>query len=95
MKTRVIWFLTMIALSACLAATGRAQTYPDRTVRIISPYPAGGSVDAVGRIVGEKMQKIWGEPVIIEDIVGAAGMTGTPIFGSEIDRRGAVIRGGG
>jgi tripartite-type tricarboxylate transporter receptor subunit TctC len=67
----------MIALSACLAATGRAQTYPDRTVRIISPYPAGGSVDAVGRIVGEKMQEIWGEPVIIEDIVGAAGMTGT------------------
>jgi tripartite-type tricarboxylate transporter receptor subunit TctC len=67
----------MIALSACLATAGRAQTYPDRTVRIISPYPAGGSVDAVGRIVAEKMQEIWGEPVIIEDIVGAAGMTGT------------------
>jgi tripartite-type tricarboxylate transporter receptor subunit TctC len=77
MKTRVIWFLTVIALGACLAAAGRAQTYPDRTVRIISPYPAGGSVDAVGRIVAEKMQEIWGEPVIIEDIVGAAGMTGT------------------
>jgi tripartite-type tricarboxylate transporter receptor subunit TctC len=77
MNTRVIGFVAMVALGACVAALARAQSYPDRTVRIISPYPAGGSVDAVSRIVAEKMQEIWGAPVIIEDVVGAAGMTGT------------------
>jgi tripartite-type tricarboxylate transporter receptor subunit TctC len=63
---------------AWFAAPAYAQTpYPDRTVRIIIPHPAGGSTDVVTRIVAEKMQSIWGKPVIIENIVGAAGMTAT------------------
>jgi tripartite-type tricarboxylate transporter receptor subunit TctC len=77
MNTRVVGFFAVIGLGACLAAPALAQSYPDRAVRIIVPYPAGGSVDAVSRIVAEKMQEIWGKPVIIEDIVGAAGMSGT------------------
>jgi tripartite-type tricarboxylate transporter receptor subunit TctC len=77
MNACVAAFFAFIALGACLAAPARAQSYPDRAVRIIVPYPAGGSVDAVSRIVAEKMQEIWGKPVIIEDIVGAAGMSGT------------------
>ncbi len=77
MNTRVVAFFVFIALGACLTAPARAQSYPDRAVRIIVPYPAGGSVDAVSRIVAEKMQEIWGKPVIVEDIVGAAGMSGT------------------
>lgn len=67
----------LIALVAGLAAPAHAQSYPNRAVRIIVPYPPGGSVDAVARIVGQKMQEIWGQPVIIEDAAGAAGMSGT------------------
>src|SRR6516165_2101246 len=77
MNARVAGFLAVTALGACLAAPACAQSFPDRALHIIVPYPAGGSVDAVSRIVAEKMQKIWGKPVIIEDVVGAAGMSGT------------------
>jgi tripartite-type tricarboxylate transporter receptor subunit TctC len=77
MNVRVADFFAVIAFGVCLAAPALAQSYPDRAVRIIVPYPAGGSVDAVSRIVAEKMQEIWGKPVIIEDVVGAAGMSGT------------------
>ena len=57
--------------------TQAQTTFPDRTVRIIVPHPAGGSTDVVTRIVAEKLQSIWGKPVVIENIVGAAGMTAT------------------
>jgi tripartite-type tricarboxylate transporter receptor subunit TctC len=62
----------------CLAAEACAQTsYPTRAVRIIVPHPAGGSTDSVTRIIAEKMQSIWGKPVIVENVVGAAGMLAT------------------
>lgn len=78
MNARLAGFLfALIALVTGLAAPAYAQSYPNRAVRIIVPYPPGGSVDAVARIVAQKMQEIWGQPVIIEDVVGAAGMSGT------------------
>src|ERR1700722_10538940 len=78
MKVSRAGLFVALALGACLAAAAGAQTsYPDHTVRIIIPYPPGGSVDAVTRIVAERMQALWGKPVILENIVGAAGMSGT------------------
>ena len=74
---RAGFLFALIALVVGLAAPAQAQSYPNRPVRIIVPYPPGGSVDAVARIVGQKMQEIWGQPVIIEDAAGAAGMSGT------------------
>ena len=65
-------------LVAAAQQHAKAQTlYPERAVRIIVPHPAGGSTDVVTRIVAEKMQLIWGKPVILENVVGAAGMTAT------------------
>ncbi len=55
---------------------GALAIVPRSPVRTIVLYPARGSVDAVSRIVAEKLQEIWGNPLIIEDIVGAAGMSG-------------------
>jgi len=61
-----------------LATSAQAQTsYPDHNVRIIVPHPAGGSTDVLTRIVAEKLQTIWGKPVIVENVVGAAGMIAT------------------
>jgi len=70
-------FICASAIVSFLAPTQAQTTFPDRTVRIIVPHPAGGSTDVVTRIVAEKMQSIWGRPVVIENIVGAAGMTAT------------------
>ena len=70
-----------IALALGLAAMGQAaaQTYPDRLVRIVVPFPAGGTADAVPRIVGEWLARKWGQPVVIENHTGAAGNIGAEL----------------
>ena len=73
---------TAIALALCLtvwsgfASPARADGYPDRTVKIIVPFPAGGTADAVPRLVGEWLSRKWGQPVVIENRTGAAGNIG-------------------
>lgn len=52
-----------------------AQDWPDRPIRMIVGFPPGGSPDVVGRIVGEKLSQRLGQPVIVENAVGAAGVT--------------------
>src|ERR1051325_1063822 len=65
-----------LALCAAWAAPGHAQTYPERVVRIISPYPPGGSVDLMARVLAQKLSEIWGASVIVETRSGAGGNTG-------------------
>jgi tripartite-type tricarboxylate transporter receptor subunit TctC len=72
----------LIQLAAGLAALpwhgdlARAQAYPTRPVRIIVPFPPGGSNDILARIVGDKLQAKWGQPVVIENKTGAGGNIG-------------------
>ncbi|MFZ3335628.1 MAG: tripartite tricarboxylate transporter substrate binding protein [Xanthobacteraceae bacterium] len=54
-----------------------AEDYPTRPITLIVPYPAGGGVDAMGRIVGQKLGVLLGQQVIIENRGGAGGMIGT------------------
>jgi tripartite-type tricarboxylate transporter receptor subunit TctC len=71
-----------IALLACalLAAPASAQdpaaAYPARAIRVIVPFPAGGAADALPRIVGERLAAKWGQPVVVENRVGASGSIG-------------------
>jgi len=73
---------SLIGLLLCLAAfdgfdsPARADGYPDRAVKIIVPFPAGGTADAVPRLVGEWLSRKWGQPVVIENRTGAAGNIG-------------------
>ena len=65
-------FLTVAA--ACMMAVGvQAQTFPDKPVKIILPFPTGTGPDTVMRLVGERLAKIWGQQVIIENRAGANG----------------------
>jgi tripartite-type tricarboxylate transporter receptor subunit TctC len=57
-------------------ATAHAQVYPSRPITLVVPFPAGGSTDAVGRIVAERMRASLGQPVIIENVGGAGGSIG-------------------
>lgn len=69
-----------VILAACamlVAAAAGAQTYPSKTVRIIVPYPAGGVVDIMGRLIAERITAGWGEQIIVEPRPGANGMIGT------------------
>ena len=70
--------LAAIALAAlaCAAAPAVAQNYPSRAVRIIVPFPAGGTADVMPRIVADWLSRKWGQPVVIENRTGAAGNIG-------------------
>jgi tripartite-type tricarboxylate transporter receptor subunit TctC len=63
------------ALLAALAPAA-AQTWPERTVRLVVPYPPGGNVDGAARIVANKLQEKLGQPVVIENKAGAGGLIG-------------------
>jgi tripartite-type tricarboxylate transporter receptor subunit TctC len=72
--------LAGVALAGLFAAQpAQAQDYPSRAVKIIVPFPAGGSADVVPRIVGEWLSRKWGQPVVIENRPGAAGNIGSEL----------------
>jgi len=68
-------FLLTAALTASFAGLGSAgaQVYPSRPITMVAPFPAGAPVDTVGRIIAERMRVSLGQPVIIENVTGAAG----------------------
>ena len=57
--------------------TLQAQEWPNRPVRIVVPYPAGGAVDIVTRALADKLSSQWGQPVVIEKKAGAGGRIGS------------------
>jgi tripartite-type tricarboxylate transporter receptor subunit TctC len=71
---RLIPIAALALLAAIVAAA--AQTYPDRVVRIINPYPPGGSVDITARILAQKLSDNTGHQFIVENRGGAGGNTG-------------------
>ena len=73
-------FLHLAASAAALPAVSRiarAQAYPTRPITIIVPYAAGGPTDTVGRVMAERMRDLLGQPVVVENVTGAAGSIGT------------------
>ena len=64
-------------LAVCATLPAAAQNYPNRTVRIVSPFPPGGSVDLVGRILAEKLTQTLGRQFIVDNRSGASGIIGT------------------
>jgi tripartite-type tricarboxylate transporter receptor subunit TctC len=70
-----------VGLVAALAASlaGAQGTFPARTVRFIVPVPGGGINDVLARIVGEKLQTRWGQPIVIENKTGAGGNIGAEL----------------
>ena len=58
-------------------AQAAASSFPERTVRIIVPFPAGGATDIVARALAERMSAAWKQPVVIEHVAGATGAIGS------------------
>ena len=80
MKTRLLGsFMRALLCPVLILASlqsAAAQTYPDKPVRLVVPFAAGGPADALGRILGEKLSQRWGQPVVIENRGGAGGNVG-------------------
>src|SRR5260221_4188053 len=68
-----------IAVAGLLAFAGaaHAQEWPTRSVTMVIPFAAGGPQDGIGRIVAQRMSEVLGQQVIVENIAGAGGMTGS------------------
>jgi len=70
--------VSAFAAFACFAmGQVLAQSYPAGPVRVIVPFPPGGGVDAMGRLVGQKLSEVLGKPVVIDNRAGANGMIGS------------------
>ena len=75
-------FLPVVLLSIAVAFSGTAAAadkYPDRPIRVIVPFSAGGSADVFARSVGNKMSEAWGQQVVIDNRAGSGGVIGTEI----------------
>jgi tripartite-type tricarboxylate transporter receptor subunit TctC len=85
-------FMTSVAAAGVLVATGAGaqSNWPDHTVKIIIPYPAGGSTDVLSRILAERLKEMFGQSFVIENRPGAGGnigiaaVTGSPPDGYTI-----------
>jgi tripartite-type tricarboxylate transporter receptor subunit TctC len=68
----------MLAATAPLASAA-AEDFPSRPVHLIVPYAGGGSGDLLARLLGDKLSKLWGQQVVVEDKPGAGGLIGTEV----------------
>jgi tripartite-type tricarboxylate transporter receptor subunit TctC len=83
---RRAWLCQMAALGGGALLGGWApgvlaqiKGYPDRPIRMVVPYPAGGGTDTLGRLVGQRLSEAWGQPVVVENKPGASGMLGNDL----------------
>jgi tripartite-type tricarboxylate transporter receptor subunit TctC len=93
-ETRIFHLLRSLIATPMLAAlalalglpAASAQDFPTRAVRVIVPFPAGGTADIVPRVVGDLLSRKWGQPVVIENRTGAGGNIGAEAaFKAEAD----------
>jgi tripartite-type tricarboxylate transporter receptor subunit TctC len=68
--------ILVAALLAVFAGAAGAQTYPNKPIRIVVPYAAGGTSDILARQIGPKLTDAWGQPVVVENKPGANGNVG-------------------
>jgi len=73
------WALLALMFGATVAATTQAQEFPARTVKVVVPYPAGGTADVMPRILADWLSRKWGQSVIIDNRTGAGGNIGAEV----------------
>lgn len=69
--------LSVVALGLMFASAAAAQNFPNRAVTMVIPFAAGGPTDVLGRIVGARMGEVLGQQVVIENVGGGGGQTGS------------------
>jgi tripartite-type tricarboxylate transporter receptor subunit TctC len=79
MRKTLALLIVAAILPMCASALAQAPTYPDKPIRIIVPFPAGGVADTFGREIGKKLTEAWGQPVLIDNRPGAGGNIGADI----------------
>lgn len=96
MRFRWATILGLVSVSCMLGAgtSSFAQSYPLRVVRMVSPFPAGGVNDTVGRIIAERLSRALGQQVIVENRPGAGGNIGTDFVAKAAPDGYTILSGG-
>ncbi len=76
---RSIMPLAITVLAAIAGGGALAQPFPAKTVRIVVPFPPGGGLDIVARVLGPKLTEGWGQQVVVDNRAGASGIIGTEL----------------
>jgi tripartite-type tricarboxylate transporter receptor subunit TctC len=72
-------FTAGVLASVTYALAAGAEPYPSKPIRVIAPFPAGGTSDIIARTLGQKLGDAWNQPVIVDNRVGVAGIVGTEL----------------
>ena len=70
------WVIGAFGLALALASGAGAQEFPSRQITIVVPYPAGGALDAVGRVIAEQLRQTLKQTVVVENRVGGNSLVG-------------------
>jgi tripartite-type tricarboxylate transporter receptor subunit TctC len=76
---RTLLACALAAVVGAPASSVRAQEYPTRPIRLVVPFPPGGSLDVVARAIGQRLAAAWGQPVVIDNRPGAGGNIGADL----------------
>jgi tripartite-type tricarboxylate transporter receptor subunit TctC len=83
MTTKPFWRIALVALIAAIAGVAQAQNYPNRPIKLIVPWPAGGGVDTAARMISDALAQRLAQPVVVDNRPGAAGNIGTAVAKNE------------
>src|SRR5262249_1915414 len=75
-----ILFFSGAVAPFCICSSARAADYPTRAVTLVVPYPPGGGVDAMARVIAEQLSSALGEQVVVDNRAGGSGLVGTRTF---------------
>jgi tripartite-type tricarboxylate transporter receptor subunit TctC len=74
-----VMMVATVAVQAQTASTGSGQAYPQKSIRIIVPFPAGGTTDILARAIGQKLTEQWKQAVIVDNRPGAGANIGAEV----------------
>lgn len=75
-----IFFFSGAVAPLCICNNAQAADYPTRTITLVVPYPPGGGVDAMARVIAEQLSSALGEQVVVDNRAGGSGLVGTRTF---------------
>ena len=79
MRMALGMLISAAMLPMATPASAQTQNYPDKPIRIVSPFPVGGIADTFAREIGKKLTEAWGQPVVVDNRTGAGGNIGADI----------------
>ena len=90
---RLCLMLGLVLVACASGGSAQAQTYPNRTVRIVVPYGPGGGVSILAQLVGQKMQELMKQPVVVDNRPGAGGNLGADLVAKSPPDGSTIVMG--